>query len=61
MVVDEKPFRDTSLELCVRDLLADSAQLGVGEESRDVRGAEALELLNHHIPQLRAALAAVGP
>ena len=47
----------TPLERCVRDLLADMEQIGVGEEAREVNGADAVDLLNRYLPQLRVAVA----
>ena len=47
----------TSLEGCVRNLVADVERLGVGEEARQVSGAEAVDLLNRYLPQLRVAVA----
>ena len=46
-----------AIERCVRELLADIEQLGIGDEAREVNGADAVDLLNHYLPQLRAAVA----
>ena len=45
------------LEGCVRNLVADLEQLGIGDETREVGGADAVDLLNHYLPQLRLAVA----
>lgn len=45
------------LKGCVRELLADIERLGVGEETREVSGPDAVDLLNHYLPQLRGAVA----
>lgn len=47
----------TSLEGCVRNLVAELEGLGVGDETREVNGADAVDLLNRYLPQLRAGLA----
>jgi hypothetical protein len=41
----------------VRNLVADLEQLGIGDETREVGGADAVDLLNHYLPQLRLAVA----
>ena len=47
----------TPLEGCVRNLVADIERLGVGDETREVSGTDAVDLLNHYLPQLRVAVA----
>ncbi len=47
----------TPLEGCVRKLVAELEGLGVGDETREVNGAEAVDLLNRYLPQLRVAVA----
>ena len=49
--------RSPPLEGCVRNLVADIERLGVGDETREVSGADAVDLLNHYLPQLRVAVA----
>ena len=51
--------RELALELCAREILADMEQLGVGNATRDVNGADAVDLLNHYLPQLRRAVSGV--
>ena len=61
--IDDEPMvsvGDRGVENCVRDLVADCEQLGIGNEDREVSGADAVDLLNHHLPLLRAALAEPG-
>ena len=45
------------LEGCVRNLVADLEQLGIADEIREVNGANAVDLLNQYLPQLRLAVA----
>ena len=45
------------LEGYVRGLIADLEQLGVGDETRQVNGADVVNLLNVHLPWLRIAVA----
>jgi hypothetical protein len=47
----------TPLEGCVRNLVADMERLGVGDETREASGADAVDLLNQYLPQLRVAVA----
>lgn len=49
--------RSPPFEGCVRNLVADIERLGVGDETREVSGADAVDLLNHYLPQLRVAVA----
>lgn len=44
---------EPDLERCVREMLSDMRQLGIGDETREVSGADAVDLLNHYLPQLR--------
>ena len=41
-------------------MISDFEQIGIGDEDRSVSGADAVDLLNHHLPLLRAALAEPG-
>ena len=41
----------------MRNLVAELEGLGVGDETREVNGAEAVDLLNRYLPQLRVAVA----
>ena len=51
--------REPALERCAREMLSDMEQLGVGNATRDVNGADAVDLLNHYLPQLRRAVSGV--
>ena len=47
------------MERCAREMLSDMEQLGIGNETREVNGADAVDLLNHYLPQLRRAVSGV--